>query len=156
MKEERINYISIIRVIAMISIIAGHFLTMIGINHMQYGSIGVEIFLFMSGWLYARKNIKNKKEWIKQKWIKIVIPVWIMYVFLLLLKIICNKSIDFMSIFFYLLNLQGINRIFNNLVVPQFDGLGHTWFVTIIIILKNYIWHVLLFYKLFYHFLVFK
>lgn len=134
MKEEKIYSISIIRVISMFSIIVGHFLTMIGINHMQYGAIGVEIFLFMSGWLYSKKNIKSQNEWLRKKWVKIVLPVWIMYIFLFLLKIVFKKNIELISVLFYLFNIQGINKIFHYVTVPNFSGLGHTWFVTIIMI----------------------
>ena len=55
--------ISVIRVCAMLSIIAGHWLSMQNINHFQFGAIGVEIFFFVSGYLYSDKKIHNVKDW---------------------------------------------------------------------------------------------
>lgn len=51
--------ISIIRVLAMLSIVLGHICTWKGINTYQLGAIGVEVFLFISGYLYGKKRIDH-------------------------------------------------------------------------------------------------
>ena len=43
----------------MISIIIGHWCTFAGIYIYQLGGIGVEVFLFLSGYIYGQKKIPN-------------------------------------------------------------------------------------------------
>ena len=129
------NYsISIIRVLAMISIIIGHFLSMIGINHFQFGAIGVEIFLFISGWLYSEKRIENSKKWLIQRWKRLIIPYWIVLFFLILLQFVNHYKIDIQSIILFFLNLQGINKVFTNIAISPISGIGQTWFLTVLMI----------------------
>lgn len=52
--------LSAIRVLAMLSIILGHWLSFLGINTYQLLSVGVEIFLFLSGYLYSNKKLVKK------------------------------------------------------------------------------------------------
>ena len=54
--QDKISSISIIRVIAMLSIILGHYLMMKNIYTYQLLSIGVEIFLLVSGYLYGTRG----------------------------------------------------------------------------------------------------
>ena len=55
--------ISFIRVTSMFSIILGHVCTEYGINTYQFGGIGVERFLFLSGYLYGTKYISDYRKW---------------------------------------------------------------------------------------------
>lgn len=75
---KRDSTISIIRVLAMISIIAGHVFAWENINTYQLLSIGVEIFLFVSGYLYAHKDIDSILAFLKERITKLLIPSWIM------------------------------------------------------------------------------
>lgn len=57
--------ISILRVIGMISIVLCHFFGWLKINALaQFLNYGVYLFLFISGYLYANKQIDNYKQWI--------------------------------------------------------------------------------------------
>lgn len=73
--------ISIIRVLAMLSIIAGHVLNWEGVETYQLLSVGVEIFLFISGYLYAKKEIKSISYFAKNRILKILVPAWIVVAF---------------------------------------------------------------------------
>ena len=64
--------ISVIRTIAVFSIIAGHLLTMYNIEHFQFGAIGVEIFFFISGYLYSDKRIDDVKKWLVNRWKRLI------------------------------------------------------------------------------------
>lgn len=55
--------ISLIRVAAMLSIVFAHICAWKGIYLYQLGSIGVEVFLFISGYLYGRREISDRKQW---------------------------------------------------------------------------------------------
>ncbi len=63
-KAERNYAISLLRVIGMFSIILCHFFGWIGISSLsQFFNFGVYLFLFISGFLYGRKQIKDYKKW---------------------------------------------------------------------------------------------
>ena len=55
--------ISFVRVIAMMSIIVGHLFVIYGINDYQLLAIGVEIFLFISGFLYGNYGTDSWARW---------------------------------------------------------------------------------------------
>lgn len=63
MKSKFNPAISFIRVLAMFSIIVGHLCTAYNINTFQFGSIGVEIFLFISGFLYGNYQADSWLKW---------------------------------------------------------------------------------------------
>lgn len=54
-------------------------------------------------------------------------PIYIFLIFLLMIFIIQNKTINMFTLFIQILNLQGL---FNK----AFQGMGHLWFVTVIMI----------------------
>ena len=57
--------ISIIRVLAMLAIVACHIFQSQDMSIAFWLNIGVQIFLFMSGFLYGKKTITNTSEWLK-------------------------------------------------------------------------------------------
>lgn len=126
--------ISIIRVFAMLSIIVGHYLSMQGINHFQFGAIGVEIFFFISGYLYANKDIGNIKKWFYNRWKRLIIPYWIVLGGCILLRISFSYEVTHNAITIFFLNLQGVDRVFRNLSIPILKGMGQTWFLTVLIL----------------------
>lgn len=128
----RNNNISIIRVLAMISIIIGHWCNWMHINLYQFGGIGVEIFLFISGYLYSNKKLN--KGWLKSRWIKLLPPVWIMAAIVSVFYFFKYPFKDvIIRLFLYLTGFQGIGFIFNSIQLPGFEGLGQTWFITVIL-----------------------
>lgn len=124
--------ISIIRVLAMLSIIAGHWLTMKGVNHYQLGQVGVWIFLFISGWLQSGKIIKDGRIWLFEKWKRIIVPFYVAFGICLFLRLLFKFEISRAAVFTTLLNLQGAKNIFGMINLSTVPGYGHTWFVTVI------------------------
>lgn len=122
--------ISLIRVLAMISIILGHWLTMENINHYQFGAVGVEVFLFISGWLQSDKVISNYKKWGVQRCIRLLPPFWIGLLLITMIRLILRYNIEISSLFIYLFNLQGISKIFKDVSIQGIPGYGQTWFLT--------------------------
>lgn len=126
--------ISIIRVVAMLSIVAGHWCLWKNINLYQFGGIGVEIFLFISGYLYAGKSIENSMEWLQKRFLKLMPAVWIIAIPMLIFYIV-NKKIIFAikNYCLFLFGLSGLSFVFTKIKTEGFEGLGHLWFVTIIL-----------------------
>lgn len=126
--------ISIIRVAAMISIIVGHWLSMQGINHFQFGAIGVEIFFFISGYLYSEKKIDNIKGWIYNRWKRIILPYWIVLGGVIILRSSFGYEVSPNAVIVFFFNLQGLDKIFRNVSMPILKGMGQTWFLTVLVI----------------------
>lgn len=126
--------ISIIRVFAMLSIIAGHWLSMQNINHFQFGAIGVEIFFFVSGYLYSDKEIQNVNDWISNRWHRLIIPYWIVLGGVILLRLFFGYDVTVSAAIVFFLNLQGIDRVFRNISLPVLKGYGQTWFLSVLVI----------------------
>ena len=132
------NEISVIKVTAMFMIIGCHLSEWLGINIIAMVlNVGVEIFLFVSGYLYANRNIGNTKCFIGKKFLKICIPTYIAFIILALANILIFHKSYFTMTPVYLLNLQGISFIFNKISLPVLDALGQLWFMTVIFI--NYL-----------------
>lgn len=133
--DRKNDTISFIRVIAMMSIVIGHICTWNNIPTYQLGAIGVEVFLFISGYLYGNKKIENRRKWLINRGCRILIPFWILAAFLSLVMLIKGDVINgIKQIFCAALNLQGFRYL-----LPGFDvklhfigGIGHCWFVTMI------------------------
>ena len=124
--------ISIIRVLAMMSIIVGHWLTMKGINHYQLGAIGVQIFLFISGWLQSGKNVSNARKWLIDKWKRIMIPYYIVLAIVAVIMFFCSLEIRPDALLVMILNLQGIGGVLKFITPPVITGYGQTWFLTVL------------------------
>ncbi len=127
--------ISLLRVFAMFSILACHISSLIGISSLaQFLNIGVQIFLLISGYLYGKKNIKNYGTWIYNRYIRILIPI---FIYILPIVIYCNiASIHngYMDSLAYIFCLQGIDDIFGFLSFYNYPGTGHFWFITILMV----------------------
>ena len=124
-------FISILRVLAMISIVAGHLCSYFDVYLYDLGGVGVEIFLAISGYLYGQRLIKYKAKWLYGRLMRIMIPVWIWTVFLFLLGSIIDKPhFDLLPC---LIGVQGTGFLtpFN---LPIYRAMSHTWFVTTILI----------------------
>lgn len=125
--------ISFIRVLAMFSIILEHICTEYGINTYQFGEIGVEVFLFLSGYLYGNKNIPHYTKW-GYRWKRLIPPLWCAVAICLMITIVLKAPFKWDSIVTYLFCVQGINRIAFNIQIPTSLGMGQTWFLTILVV----------------------
>ena len=71
--------ISIIRAIAMVCIIMCHIFQFYNLSIAWWLNIGVEVFLFMSGYLYGLKRIERPLKWIKHNLKKILLDYWVYF-----------------------------------------------------------------------------
>ena len=114
--------ISIIRVIATISIVCCHIFQYYGIELAQWLNVGVEVFLVISGYLYGKKEITDIPHFMITNIKKILIPafLWICFV-IFLYRVFARESI-------------GLSEIVYPLVYGQtLPGLAHMWFIPYIL-----------------------
>ncbi|WP_303926136.1 acyltransferase family protein [Subdoligranulum variabile] len=72
------NYaISLVRCLAMISIITCHALQYYNNPLATWANVGVQIFLFMSGYLYGQRDIVEIVPFYKRTFLKILSSYWI-------------------------------------------------------------------------------
>lgn len=122
--------IQLIRIISMFFILFCHFCNEM---HNKYGNIlgqffnvGVFIFLFISGYLFGKKEIKNIKEWYIKRFCRIFIPVWIWTIIINIVYLIKGQEISLIGVISYVFNLQGF--------FGATEGLEHLWFLSLIMI----------------------
>ena len=131
----KIKHISVLRVLAMLSIVVGHLLAFYHINTYQFGGIGVELFLLISGFLYGERAVPEGIsciKWLKKKTQRIMIPMW-------LWSIIVLASIFFITYEFEtgvipcFFGIQGLDFIFP-FSLQIYPGLAHTWYLTVLLL----------------------
>lgn len=132
--ENRIEYISILRVLGMFSIVFCHLFGYLNISFIQqFLNFGVYLFLLISGFLYGNKEIKNYKSWFLSRIKKLLIPFYI-FAIPVMIFYYCHNSIDVFEIIKYLFCLQGINFIFAFIPFSEIEPLGNLWFITVIML----------------------
>jgi peptidoglycan/LPS O-acetylase OafA/YrhL len=122
--------IEFIRVAAMFMIIIDHILCRITFPGValiiQVCNSGVFLFLFISGFLFGKKEIKNWCEWFKKRCLRILIPLWIFAAIDILIEYLLWHQFYPEHILLYAFNLQGIK--------VATIGSINLWFVTLIMI----------------------
>ena len=133
--SKRNDTVGIARVVSMFMIIGCHLFNWLGINSLaMILNVGVYIFLIISGILYSTKKITQPWSFIKKRWSKLCIPMYLLVLFLLIYNIVVLENGAIRSIPIYLMNIQGLGFIINGLDLPQMNGLGHLWFLTAIML----------------------
>lgn len=114
--------ISLIRFLAMLTIIVCHFCRYYGSEWVNWLAIGVPMFFILSGFLYGNRSIDEPIPWLKKRFVKLLVPY---YIFLTL------------AIVGYLIVAPGVIQwkiVFTTyLVVGTIGGIGHLWFVSYIL-----------------------
>ena len=119
--------ISIIRLISMILIISCHILQGLKLEAAFWVNVGVQMFFFISGFLYGTKDIDDVKSFYKKRFKRIIIPYIIILIIMLLMEyIVKNKSY---AVDVIIGNLLGLQSFFGRV-----KTLTHTWFISYIII----------------------
>lgn len=126
--------ISVIRVFAMLIIILGHYFVMVGIYDYQLTAVGVEIFLLISGYLYNGKEIGDTNMWLVNRAKRILPAYWLSLFIVISLRKFYNLSIRIKTLLIYLFCLQGTDRVLINVKIDSINGIGQTWFLTILMI----------------------
>ena len=122
------NYtISIIRLISMLMIITCHILQGLNNKWAFWINVGVQIFFFISGFLYGKKDIDDIKSFYIKKIKKILIPyIFVLAISLLLEAKLLNNHYTFHQI---LGGFLGYGAFIGNISI-----LSHTWFVSYILL----------------------
>lgn len=129
-KISREGYISCIRFVAMIFIIACHILQGLSLEAAVWINVGVQIFFILSGYCYGGKKIDNAKEWYKKQLRKIVVPYVILcIIFMAVLYLYENMGLSQYNKFYLFGKLIGFQAWIGT--IPY---LTHTWFVSYIIL----------------------
>ena len=127
--------IGIIRCISMVMIVICHIATGVGNSAIgQVFQVGVQVFLFISGFLYGSKPINDVKVWIKNRILKICIPCYVFIIILVSVELVLKMKVSFWTLLLYLFNLQGVRQIYPNATVALIVGAEHLWFISVIIL----------------------
>lgn len=118
--------ISYLRVLALISILSCHFLQALDNKWAWIFNIGVQVFFFISGYLYGHKVVTDWKLFFKGRLLKVYFPFIVVSSFFILVYIITDVKVSKTSILSYILNTQ--------MFIGKIKGLGHLWFVSAIAI----------------------
>lgn len=125
--SDRDSSISIVRLIALLMIITCHIFQGLNLEAAFWFNLGVQIFFFMSGYLYGNKEITNIKSWYIKQIKKILIP----YIILCLIIIFIDGFFFniYYSKFYIIGNILGLQGFIGTL-----KPLSHTWFVSYLLL----------------------
>ena len=127
------NYtIDIIRILSCVLIVFDHLsnfmLDGLG-NNWYWSNIGVQIFFFISGYLYGGRIISDKRKFLSKQCVKIFKPYWTYL--LLFIPIVYYFSPESISIWKSTIAFIGLQGIIPN---GYIDSFGQHWFITYILV----------------------
>jgi len=124
--EKQSLAITFIRAMSIVLIVITHFFQANESYWAWWLNVGVQVFLFMSGFLFGGKHINNISFWYQKRFKKILIPYYIYIIIVLPIYFLLIGEVSITKTLGYALNLQGITGTLN--------GLGHLWFLTVIML----------------------
>lgn len=128
--------VSLVRVLSLLIVVVTHLLSWKGVNSFQTSTIGVACFLFISGYLYGGKEINNCIDWMKQRVKRVLVPFWILILFLTIYLIAVEEYLfAIKQLLETMLNLQGIHFLIKgdySLGYMHLHGISHCWFLSIL------------------------
>lgn len=132
-QEKKINYsISLLRIVSCMLIVWNHTTGhMLGnaFNKILWSNIGVQVFFFMSGYLYSTKSIDNPMKWFKKNALKIMKPYWIYLIFIIPVIVVLDVSrLSVVNVMAAFTGIQGFSECFT------IEGLGQHWFISYILL----------------------
>jgi len=118
--------VSSIRLIALSMIVTCHIFQGEDMVLAWWFNVGVQIFLFMSGFLFGTKNIDDAAIWIKKRITRIIVPYYILLAIVIVFYLVFAK------------NLLTVSGLLTNLLLLQGFGTGlagieHLWFISYIL-----------------------
>lgn len=121
--------ISLIRLISLIMIISCHILQGLDLELAFWVNIGVQIFFFISGYLYGwkRRENLNIREWYKKQYVKLVRPLALLVIIMVIIDTTIFK-IEY-GITIIIANMIGLGGFYGTL-----KATSHTWFVSYILV----------------------
>ena len=114
--------ISLIRFLAMLSIIACHFCQYFESEWAQWLNIGVQLFFIISGFLYGNQTISEPIPWLKKRFVKILVPYYLFLTVAVVGYLIVAPDV-----------IPWKTVVTTYLVVETIGGIGHLWFVSYIL-----------------------
>ena len=90
-----------------------------------YLNVGVWLFLFISGFLYGKKDISNVTVFYKKRLVRILVPYYIMLGVIILVNLLLGDSITAKELISSILCLQWYGK-----TVPN---CGHLWYISCIL-----------------------
>ncbi len=118
--------LSCVRIIATVFIFTCHILQGYGNMWAFLFNVGVQIFFFLSGFLYGKKTTINTKEFYISRMQKVYIPFAIFIIIINIANFFAGYRIGFIQIIEYLFNIQAF--------VTPIEGLNHLWFLSVLMI----------------------
>ena len=102
----------------------------------QFFNCGVQLFLFVSGYLYGEKTIQGFRKWYIKRVATVAFPSVLVSVFTIIALLIVGNTITINNIIAYCLDLEGLLFINYNLQTffQEIRSLGPLWFTTIIML----------------------
>ena len=144
MSEEIITrnpVITLSRVLGMLFIVTCHIIkyyTFIPMHESlgQFFNCGVDLFLFISGYLYGGKVVNRFGKWYFKRYLTVSLPAVIISIIVIVALFIVGEGVSVNSIIAYCLDLEGILFLNWNLtfLFREILSLGPLWFTTIIMI----------------------
>lgn len=116
--RERDVSISVVRFIAMLMIIACHFLQYYENELCRWFNVGVQIFFVISGYLYGQKSIEKPLDFLIRGFRKVLVPYWMFLILAIILYTLFAKIH---------ISVVSITKAF--FCAGTIEGLGHLWFV---------------------------
>lgn len=121
--------LSIIRVFAMALIVSCHIAQCYELKIAWVLNVGVQIFFFMSGFLYGRLDLSIASPWsfYKKRFVKVYLPflIWVAVV-VAVYSAFHLYHVNAKQIVLYLFSLQWF--------ATPIDGLNHLWFLTVLMV----------------------
>lgn len=137
----RNSVITLSRVLGMLFIVICHIIKYYTFIHMheslgQFFNCGVDLFLFISGYLYGGKIVTGFGKWYFKRYLTVSLPAVIISIIVIAALFIVGESVPINSIVAYCLDLEGILFINWNLtfLFKEILSLGPLWFTTIIML----------------------
>ena len=119
--------VSYLRVLALLSIVSCHVFQAMNNRWAWVLNIGVQVFFFISGFLYGHKDVQDWARWYKNRFKKIYFPFIITTViFMICYKAFTTTEVKTRSVLAYITATQWFSG--------GVKGLGHLWFVTAILL----------------------
>lgn len=105
--QQESTAISYLRVAAMMSIVACHFMQALGSHWAWVFNVGVQVFLLISGYLYGHKHIDNWREWFGKRVVRIYIP-YLLFIVAIIPAYLVAGLMSVKNVIAYLFDIQGV------------------------------------------------
>lgn len=114
--------ISMVRVLAFLSIITCHIMQYYNFELAWWFNVGVQVFLGLSGYLYGKKDVIDDIEFYKKQFIKILVPYYLVIILVIVAQLIFAQS-----------EISIIKTVKALLVYGTIKGGEHLWFIPTIL-----------------------